>query len=328
MDILNYRTSFFDIPKNGSRVVDFQSDLQSARRKIQDFVSASQASGYKIIGFIDKSISSQETLDKWYSRRQKELQSGVRYCVANMSLILGSIFQSLGVTVHYSNLDCDDTIAAFAYHLEGSVLSRDCDFFRYFVDYSTERVPPFKVFFNFSVLYGRLTLDRHGGPGRYRPRASPRQIQSSLPETSSSPYFLDKIPGFLRLGRTASNGSVMYQRGCGSNLTHEVNPHIQARALRQAVYQRMNYGPVLEIIAHWEERPTFTEDLVQPDDTLDHLLDSPREAFQHLFPTTTRSPGISEAEWRNHVFSQKCVVAELCAWTSPERGYLEILGEI
>ena len=323
MDILNYHSSFFDIPRNGSRVVDFQSDLQSARRKIQDFVSASRASGYKIIGFIDRSSSSQENLNKWKSRREEQLKKGVRNCVANMPLILGSIFKSLGVTVHYSTIDCDDTIAAFAYHLGGSVLSRDCDFFRYFVDSSTERVLPFKIFFNFSVLNGRLTLNLHGGPGKKRPRASPRQIQSSLPETSSLPY-LDKKPRFPG----SSNGNVMYQRGCGSNLTHEVNPHIQARALRQAAYQRMNYGPVLEIIAQWDERPTFTEDLVQPDDTLDHLLDSPREAFQHLFPTTSRSPGVSEAEWRNHVFSQKCVVAELCAWTSPEREYLEILGEI
>ena len=135
MDILNYHSSFFDIPRNGSRVVDFESDLQSARRKIQDFVSASRASGYKIIGFIDRSSSSQENLNKWKSRREEQLKKGVRNCVANMPLILGSIFKSLGVTVHYSTIDCDDTIAAFAYHLGGSVLSRDCDFFRYFVDY-------------------------------------------------------------------------------------------------------------------------------------------------------------------------------------------------
>ena len=57
MDILNYSSSFFDIPRNEPRTVDFESDLESARGKIQAFVNASRASGYKIIGFIDKSIS-------------------------------------------------------------------------------------------------------------------------------------------------------------------------------------------------------------------------------------------------------------------------------
>ena len=90
----------------------------------------------------------------------------------------------------------------------------------------------------------------------------------------------------------------------------------------------MNYGPVLEIIADWDERPSFTEDIVQPDGSLDYLLDSPRRAFQHIFPPTTTTPGISQAQWRNHIFSQKCVIAELCAWTSPQKRYLEILGQI
>ena len=223
MDILNYSSSFFDIPRNEPRTVDFESDLESARGKIQAFVNASRASGYKIIGFIDKSISTGETLRKWCSRREEELNSGLRSCVANMNLILGSIFQSLGVTVHYSTIDCDDTIAAFAHHMNGSVLSRDCDFFRYYVDYSGTG-PPYQVYFNFSVSYGRLALDRHGGPGRYRVPASPRKILGRLPQTQSTPFFLDEIGNFSR----RSDGlRWMYKRGCGSNLTHEINPHIQ-----------------------------------------------------------------------------------------------------
>ena len=50
--------------------------------------------------------------------------------------MIGNMFQSLGVQVHFSTIDCDDTIAAFAYHMKGSVLSANADFFRYYVESS------------------------------------------------------------------------------------------------------------------------------------------------------------------------------------------------
>ena len=102
---------------------------------------------------------------------------------------------------------------------------------------------------------------------------------------------------------------------------------LQARPLRQAMYKRKGYSPVLEVIAHWNQRPTFTNDTVHPDGRLDYLLDSPRRAFHHIFPATRRSAGVSEIDWRNHIFCQKCVIAELCAWTS-QTPYLVILGQI
>ena len=70
---------------------------------------------------------------------------------------------------------------------------------------------------------------------------------------------------------------------------------------------------------------TFLQELIHPDNTLDHLLDKPREAFHQIFGGCRRNPEISEEEWRNHVFSQKSVIAELCAWTSSSREYLDIL---
>ena len=95
------------------------------------------------------------------------------------------------------------------------------------------------------------------------------------------------------------------------------------------MYQRMGYGPVLEVIANWENRPNFfAEEIIQPDGALAPLLNSPRRAFQQIFGDCRRGRGVSEAEWRNHVFSQKCVLAEICAWASPGRDYLHILREI
>ena len=49
------------------------------------------------------------------------------------------------------------------------MLSRDQDFFRYHTGCYTGS-PPYPVYFDFNISCGRLTLNRHGGPSRYRIR--------------------------------------------------------------------------------------------------------------------------------------------------------------
>eukprot|EP00092_Neocalanus_flemingeri_P062627 GFUD01075580.1.p1 GENE.GFUD01075580.1~~GFUD01075580.1.p1 ORF type:complete len:368 (+),score=78.46 GFUD01075580.1:58-1161(+) len=318
MDMLNYSNSFFNIPhRDHPSFVDFEEDLEEAKKKVKDFIDASERSGYKIIGFIDKAISTEETFGKWKMRRMNELICGRKNIMANMSLFLGSIFQSFGVTVHFSTVDCDDTIAAFALHLKGNVLSRDCDFFRYYTQSSRD---PFCIFSNFHIdTQGKLILTKHNGPSLYRENPSKREISPDLPQTEKNTFFLDQVPSFMRQGKKWLEVNQMYQRGCGSNLTQMTNPHISARSLRQGLYQRMGYGAVMEVIANWNERqgePEFQEDLIQPSSALDQCLDNPRRAFMAVFENTRRSENISIDEWKNHVFSQKSVIAELCAWAT------------
>ena len=124
-----------------------------------------------------------------------------------MSLLLGSIFQSLGVTVHYSTIDCDDTIAAFAYHMNGSVLSRDCDFFRYYVDYSGLDLPIRSTSTSQSPMDAWLWIvtevpgdtECRRRPGKYledclRPRVRP----SSWTRSETSPGGRKASGGFTR----------------------------------------------------------------------------------------------------------------------------------
>ena len=153
------------------------------------------------------------------------------------------------------------------------------------------------------------------------------KILEALPETRKNTYFISEIPDYEE---KPPDVDLQYVRGCGSNLTQETNPHLLARPLRQAVYWRLDYGPVLERLAHWDHSTgaTFLEEIVEPDNSLDHLLERPREAFQEIFGDCRRNPEVSETEWRTHVFSQKSVIAELCAWTSSSKGILEILGDI
>ena len=116
VDLLNYSNDFFNFPRMIlMQTSDFEENLNFAKKKIAEFVLAAKQSGFKIIGFIDKAHATGEALDKWFERRTKELESGRRNVFAKLSTVVGSIFTSLGVEVHYSTIDCDDTIAAFAH---------------------------------------------------------------------------------------------------------------------------------------------------------------------------------------------------------------------
>ena len=108
----------------------------------------------------------------------------------------------------------------------------------------------------------------------------------------------------------------------------------QVRPLRQAVYSRLNCGSVLEILPHWDpkktgdERATLLKELVEPHDEFDKLLDSPREAFEEFFGDEEKPENVSELEWRNHVFSEKSVIADLCVWTREDLDYLDLLRSL
>ena len=220
MDLMNCANHFIDF-----RLVDFGASIEKASKKVKNFIQASSSSGFKILCFIDKSISTKETYEKWTSRRTQELQKGKRKGMVNMAYILGSIFQSHGITVHFSTVDCDDTIAAFAYHLGGSVLSRDCDFFRYYSS-SSSRSPPYDVYSDYEIVHGKISFSKHRGLSKSKPGASHREILPSLPETKKTSFFLDDIPSFIEYPG-CKEGIKMTRRACGSNLTYETNPHLQ-----------------------------------------------------------------------------------------------------
>ena len=74
-------------------------------------------------------------------------------------------------------------------------------------------------------------------------RPSPRKILDPLPRTEKSSFFLEKNLA----------GKLMMRSGCGSNLTRLENPMVMARKLRQAVYNRIKCGPVLETFACWNK---------------------------------------------------------------------------
>ena len=128
MDVLNFAGSFFKCRQK--KIPPWDKEVTRARKKVKHFVKAARNSDIEIIGFIDKSVATREAIKKWRGRRQKELCAGKMEVIPAMNLLLGSIMQEQGITIHYSTIDCDDAIAAFANNLGADVLSQDSDFFR------------------------------------------------------------------------------------------------------------------------------------------------------------------------------------------------------
>jgi len=83
------------------------------------------------------------------------------------------MFQEVGIRVHYSQIDNDDTLASYAQKHGASVMSGDKDFFRY-------REISYTVYSGFEVKGGKLFLKKRS----FLVHAEPRSlIMDPLPPT-------------------------------------------------------------------------------------------------------------------------------------------------
>ncbi len=98
-------------------------DFDQAAAKIKHFVEALQSEGWYLEVFIDAGIQSEEGWDKWKGRRVKEVESEQRNIPQGMTDLMGEMYRELGVKVHFSVVDNDDTLAAYAYRDGAAILS-------------------------------------------------------------------------------------------------------------------------------------------------------------------------------------------------------------
>ena len=70
-------------------------------------------------------------MDKWRSRRAEQVKKCKMDVPPALAVIYGDMFKELGVPVFYSEVDNDDTIAAYAEYNYAYILSGDKDYFRY-----------------------------------------------------------------------------------------------------------------------------------------------------------------------------------------------------
>ena len=245
VDLLDFTGSFL-------QGKSYTEQLECVETNVQEFVEASKNSGYKLMVFIHKGINSPKPEKKWRKRRMKEMGKGRKSVMPGLSRILGALFQEHGVEVHYivqfSTIDCDDTIAAFAYHHKGIVLSQGKGFLRYYAKNKGDK--PFRIYRDFAVKPEKnhevipcleMKRQREGKkhlriyhdfavskpekiheeipflqlkmPGEER-KAS-RKIPAELPATKPNMFFVPENKEYLR--------------GCGSPLTHETNPHLMVK---------------------------------------------------------------------------------------------------
>ena len=91
------------------------------------FIDAAARSGYEQVEiFIDAERKTEETWDKWRSRRIEEVMKERRNMPLSVNILLGDAFKANKVKVHYSSeADNDDTLASYAHAHGADVLSRD-----------------------------------------------------------------------------------------------------------------------------------------------------------------------------------------------------------
>jgi hypothetical protein len=217
--------------------------------------------------FIDAGIQTQETLNKWKMRRALQVKKAKLDVPNGLATIYGDMWKELGIRVHYSDIDNDDTIAAWAQHNGASVLSGDKDMYRYLH-------ADFVIYSNFEIDHGYLVLEE--SKSFWHPK--PRKLPEPLPRTFTH------FPVVERL-----KSSKEYMKGCPSALTKYVgNLHLLCRPLRQAFYHIVGVDfDVKESFIEWNElkqEAYWTKEKVSPDPTLAHIIYNLPAALHYYIP--------------------------------------------
>eukprot|EP01112_Ceratiomyxa_fruticulosa_P022781 TRINITY_DN845_c0_g3_i1.p1 TRINITY_DN845_c0_g3~~TRINITY_DN845_c0_g3_i1.p1 ORF type:complete len:438 (+),score=43.98 TRINITY_DN845_c0_g3_i1:498-1811(+) len=259
---------------------------------------------FHLVVFIDYGYETEETLNKWRTRREKEVKNRTRAIYPGFNFIIGEYFKRNNVDVHFSyGADNDDTIVSYAYANSGGVLSSDSDMFRYTLNGSPLDVT---IYSNFLESNGKITLHekpRTNGPSR----AKPREVIVPPPQTVNQMLDYQLI---LR-----KNPKIVY-KSSPSPLTRDLgNIHVAFTPLRQAAYYRANLRmPITEKYPDWNEESqsvVWYEQTVTPDPKYLYLLDDPKKALD-TFPDI-RKPAIEPPAdlLKNHMTARKIVLCEI-----------------
>ena len=159
-----------------------------------------------------------EKFNRFEESRKHELIDGKRKnSIPNAQLIMWSIVKKQGISVEFITADFADSVAALASHLKADILSKNWNL----ANYAWAEGADVNVFYHWKKdRNGRLQFKRNVPTPEWRGANPERLVPARLPGTSSVASPLDRIPASIHVGWT-------YIRGCGSNQTHLLNPHIK-----------------------------------------------------------------------------------------------------
>jgi len=327
IDALNFGNFFFAKTKYSWSLID-------PYNRVKLFVNACKDANLDIKIFIDESVETDEAINKWKSRREKEVQNEEKFMPQGMSYFLGDMFKSLGVPVYYSlDEDNDDTLAFYANADGANVLSGDGDFYRY-IDRK------YKIYSDFNQIKllatGKLELLCNS---KARETVVVNSRKDMLREIREPPKCVDvkcNIPFIPILQKYK-----IYRRGVPSPLIRKLgyNPHIKIKEIRRAIYTHLfedKNTVIFEEFPSWSETNKSTvwvsEDvkLFESNDQefnniINLLNQDPNIIFKQYFPKEADTlecidnkkkailpEGIDFKQWKKHCIACKSITVELC----------------
>eukprot|EP00347_Sterkiella_histriomuscorum_P016920 403351342 len=312
VDGLNFLDLFFEDP-------DFWK-YDWAFDKIQEFVIASRKSGYLLEVFLDAERHTDQTQDKWRKKREAEIancQKPRPICLTNL---YGDFWRKLGVKVHYSVIDKDDTIASYAQYFEAKVLSADKDLQRY-------RNRKYKVYNDYKIRSnGCLNLQK----AKKIQHKKPRDLIYPLPITYQQFHI---IPRLFKNKQFITGISTPFMKYTG-------NLYLLIQPLRQVFYAFLGINfQVKEVYPSWDsvkKQVNWIEELVTPADLKQlqffiQILLSEDNIYLILYHfcsalvKPTKCNRHDDIIWLNHIYCYCAVISELLAFINlkPLKYYLD-----
>lgn len=277
---------------------------------VKRFVSACRATGWEPTIFIDAGIESGEALEKWKTRREKEVLEAVKDVPHGTSSLMGDMFRENGVKVHYSpwNADNDDCLAYFAQRDGAAVLSNDIDFARY-IGKTYEQFGSF----GYGLRFGKETIILTSKKIDERRLPTPREL------LKEEPKMIEKHPGFVCIRETGSfvRGSPCFATKFYGNL------HAHVKSARRRFYYEMNLDNVIESWPEYKDGEVkWVKEKWNRDETRssDIQLDGTSPEFEFklicdiIKDRSIQVPEFSDCEKFNLYMAALLVVSELYAY--------------
>jgi len=304
VDALNFTHKFLDQKWN----------LNKSFRKVKRFVNDVHKDNKELIVFIDGSAETEETLNKWKTRRVNEIMNNKKGVPHAWATLLGDMFKKCNIDVHYSVNDCDDTISNYAYHNKCNILSADRDFYRYYIDDNNYNI--YKTYYEFAYDNNNiLKFNERPVDKRYiKGNVSPIKIGPVLETTNKNPFLINV------------NNDNKYLRGVPTdNVKERGNPHILFEEFRSAIYYNLGIiDPIKEILPHYDKETNsvkWTQKIVMPTEN-NEIINSPEKYIKN-------TGELKENDHYKYDFCIKAVIYELwqCSNLAGDKLLFDILKE-